>query len=127
MAKSAATETVPEAIDFGVQGWKPEPGDTITGRITDLTTGGGEFGRYAIVMLTTKSGDDVAIHAFHHTLKTRLREMRPERGHTLTVTYHGMVNQTDRDGNVKMVDGEPKALALYTVDSPEFSFNWDAV
>lgn len=127
-AKTETVPDVPEAIDFGPEGWRPEPGQTVTGKVLDLTTGGdaSEYGRYPIVVLSTKDGD-VAVHAFHHTLKNRLREMRPKRGHTLSITFHGMVEQTDRNGDpVYARDGEVKRLAMYTADSPEFEFNWDS-
>lgn len=126
--KSApATETVPEAIDFGPEGWRPQPGDTITGKVKDLTTGDMGYGRYPIVTLSTKDGD-VNVHGFHHTLRTRLREMRPKRGHTLTITYHGTEVQRDADGNAKYADnGEVKSLAMYSADSPEFEFDWDSL
>lgn len=107
-------------------GWRPQAGDVVTGKVTDITTGSSEFGRYPIVTLTTKDGNEVAVHAFHHTLKNRLREMRPKLGNTLTIQYHGMVDQVDGDGNPRMVDGEVRQLAQYTAESPEFEFNWDA-
>lgn len=124
-ANSAATETVPEAIDFGPEGWRPNPGDSITGKVLDLTTGQGDYAKYPIVTLQTKDGE-VNVHAFHHTLKNRLREMRPKRGHTLTITFLGEVPQTRKsDGEPIMVDGKPKTLMMYSADSPEFEFNWD--
>jgi hypothetical protein len=126
-AKSTATptETVPEAMDFGVQGWRPEPGEKLTGTVEDITTGGGDFGRYPIVVLSTKDGEKFAVHAFHHTLKNRLVEMRPKVGHTLTITYLGETEQFDRYGNVRMRNGEPMTLNHYEVTSPEFDFAWD--
>lgn len=33
----AETAEVPEAMDFGAEGWRPNPGDTVTGKVTDLT------------------------------------------------------------------------------------------
>jgi hypothetical protein len=125
-ATSAKTETVPEALDFEPKGWRPNPGDSITGTVKDLTTGDGGYARYPIVMLSLPNGEDVNVHAFHHTLKNRLREMRPKRGHVLTITYLGQEDQTDKDGNVLKVNGEVKTLHRYTVDSPQFEFNWDA-
>ena len=125
-AKPTATETVPEAMDFGTEGWRPEPGDTITGTVEDITSGQGGYARYPIIVLSTKDGDKVAVHAFHHTLRNRLIEMRPKIGHTLTITYHGEEVQVDKDGNDRMRDGEPMTLKMYTVTSPEFEFSWDA-
>jgi len=124
-ANSTPAETVPEAIDFGAEGWRPNPGDTITGKVTDLTTGQGDYAKYPIITLATKDGD-VNVHCFHHTLKNRVKEMRPKRGHTLTITFLGEVPQTRKsDGEPIMLDGKPKTLMMYAADSPEFEFNWD--
>lgn len=126
---STAPETVPEAIDFDRGGWRPEPGDSLTGTVADLTTGGdgSEFGRYPIVVMKRKDGSEVAVHAFHHTLKNRLREMRPKVGHTLTITYLGEEAQYEKDGvTPRMRNGKEMVLNRYTVDSPEFEFNWGA-
>lgn len=121
-------ETVPEAMGEGSGGgWRPEPGDSVTGKLVDVTTGGmsSEFGRYPIVSLEHKDGTFTHVHAFHHTLKTRLTEMRPKIGHELTITYVGEEEQTDFEGNLKIRDGEPMTLKLYTVESPQFEYNWD--
>lgn len=125
---TSQAETVPEALDLDRGGWRPEPGDVLTGKVADLTTGGdgSEFGRYPIVVIERKDGTEVAVHAFHHTLRNRLREMRPKVGHTLTITYHGEEPQYDKDGNPRVKNGREMTLNRYTVDSPEFEFNWDA-
>lgn len=132
MPTKAKTETVPEAINTSVTqngGWRPEPGDRLTGKVVDITTGGegSEYGRYPIVVLATKDGD-VAVHAFHFTLRNRLREMRPKIGHTLDIVFHGEEEQTNKNGDpILAQDGSVKTLNRYSVDSPEFEFNWDAI
>jgi hypothetical protein len=120
-----AVETVAEVLSFEPKGWRPNAGDTITGTVKDMTTGDGGYQRYPIITLSLPDGEEVNVHAFHHTLKNRLREMRPKRGHVLTITYHGQEDQTDKDGKVLRVNGETKTLHRYTVDSPQFEFNWD--
>jgi hypothetical protein len=122
----AKTETVPEVLDFEPKGWRPEPGDSITGTVKDMTTGDGGYQRYPIVTLSTADGEEVNVHAFHHTLKNRLVEMRPKRGHVLTITYIGATEQVDKNGKPLMINGEVKTLHRYTVDSPQFEFNWGA-
>lgn len=69
-------------------GWRPEPGDTITGRVKALSLSmPGRWGSYPI--LTLDNGTD--IHAFHSTLKRDLSLLRPVIGDTITITYHGKV------------------------------------
>jgi hypothetical protein len=131
-ANKAETPAVPEAIDFDANGWRPSPGDILTGELVDVTMGGTgaeSFGKYPIITLRKQdSGREVAVHAFHHTLRNRLKEMRPELGHHLTITYFGPQDQVDRDGNPKLdLAGRQKTLEMYEVTSPEFQFNWDAI
>lgn len=130
MPPKAKTDAVPEAINTSVTkngGWQPEPGDVLTGEIVDITVGGkgSEYGRYPIVVLSTKDGD-VAVHAFHYGLRDRLTEMRPKVGHHLTVTFHGEEELTDKDGAPAIADdGSVKVMKRYSVESPEFEFDWD--
>lgn len=132
MPPKAKTETVPEALGARVTksgGWQPEPGDVLTGEVVDITRGGvgSEYGMYPIVVLSTKDGD-VAVHAFHYALKNRLQEMRPKLGHTLTISFLGSEELTDKDGQPVIADdGSVKTMHRYSVESPEFEFNWDAL
>lgn len=129
MVTKKDTATVPEAIDFDANGWRPAPGDILEGTLVDITTGGtgvGSFGRYAILTVRKADGREVAVHAFHHTLKERLREMRPKVGHELKISFLGTQEQVDKDGKPKLGDdGSPKTLTLYSVESPDFEFDWD--
>lgn len=133
MPPKAKTDAVPEAMGASVTkngGWQPEPGDVLTGEIVDISVGGrdSEYGRYPIVVLSTKDSGDVAVHAFHYDLKNRLRDMRPKVGHTLTVAFLGSEELTDKNGDPVIADdGTVKTMHRYTVESPEFEFNWDAL
>lgn len=128
VTKTTPTETVPEAMDFGVDGWQPEPGEVLTGEIVDITSGSSEYGRYPIVVISRKDdGQNVAVHAFHYTLKNRLVEMRPKVGHELTIRFFGEFEQTRKDGSAwVMPDGRVKTLHQYEVTSPQFEFSWDS-
>lgn len=77
-------------------GWRPNPGDSITGEVVDVQVGGGEFGDYPIVAVVTEDGEKVLIHAFHSVLKNQLRKVKPMPGDTLTVTFIG--KEPTKDG-----------------------------
>lgn len=118
-------ETVPEVMDFGgADGWRPEPGDTITIEVTNLTIAESEYGVYPLVEglvkaengTNTKVGEKVAMHAFHTVLRKDLARIRPEIGNELTVTYHGRKGE---GGKYK------QGYETYTVTSPQYKFNWD--
>lgn len=66
--------------------WKPQPGDTITGRIEDISEHDAGYGRYPILELATGTGT-VAVHAFHDVLKAELARLAPEIGDTVTIAY----------------------------------------
>jgi len=122
---------VPEAIDVEGGGWRPTPGEILTGRIVDIRTGGtgrNSFGAYPILTMERANGSTVDVHAFHHTLKTRLREMRPKVGHTLTITYLGAQEQVERDNTPRYDrEGKQMTLELYSVESPEFEYDWSSI
>lgn len=68
--------------------WKPEPGDTVTGSIADISEHDAGYGKYPIVELDTDSGT-VTIHAFHDVLKNELARLAPDIGDSVTITYRG--------------------------------------
>lgn len=123
---AAKPEPVREVMDFGVEGWRPEPGDTFTGRVENITIGASEWGQYPIVEIKSADNTHIAVHAFHHTLQKNFAMIKPKVGHEVTVTYHGHVGgesgQNARDG--KGVG--KKGYHAYTVTSPQYVFNWDA-
>lgn len=112
-------------------GWRPNPGETITGTVEHLGKRESEYGAYPVITLAADTDDPetvtyVAINAFHGVLKTALFELKPSKGSRLSVTYHGQ-----RDG--KRVDpktGEKIKYHAYTVINPdapalEDDFSWD--
>lgn len=102
---------------WGTDGWRPEPGDEVTGTITSLSGGESEFGTYPIVTVRTAVGEEMALHCFHSVLRRELNRIRPKVGHGLTVKYHGSTGE----GKGKFKNG----YEAYTVSSPEYVFDWD--
>lgn len=71
-------------------GWRPEPGDTISGKVTDLDMAADiGWGPYPIVTIAREDGTEVSVHAFHQTLRSKLEQIRPQIGDPLNVTYIG--------------------------------------
>lgn len=130
-----AEETVPEVMSFGddSSGWRPEPGDTITGTIANITVGGGaEYDPYPIIQLkdasdnNDRTGLQIDVHAFHQALQDGFALIEPEIGHQVTVTYHGVQGGESKPG---AKDGKGKGKTgyhKYTVTSPQYKFNWKA-
>jgi hypothetical protein len=68
--------------------WKPQPGDTVTGVIEDISEHDAGYGKYPILELATETGT-VAVHAFHDVLKNELARLAPNIGDSITLTYKG--------------------------------------
>lgn len=104
------------------EGWRPEPGDTITGKVIGLDRGYSDYngGRYyPIVTLDTGSGL-VQVHCFHAMLENKLKSIRPEIGDRLTIVYAGQ--KPSKDGR--------RTVSHYTVstDRPQDAGRfWDAM
>lgn len=76
--------------------WIPkEAGEQIEGKIVDITTGESNYGPYPLVTLDV-DGHEVAIHAFHHVLRTALARRRPNIGDNLQIKYLGKTDDTSQ-------------------------------
>jgi hypothetical protein len=110
----------------GAKGWKPEPGDTLTGVVVGITPSNpGEYGIYPIVTIRKDDGELVALHAFHATLKNRLIEKRPVAGEVIAVQFHG-----ERESKKEDSRGRKRTYNSYAVvvDRPDSEANtsWDS-
>lgn len=74
--------------DFA-EGWKPEPGDILEGRITSIDTGTNEYGTYPIVTIERDDGSSGAVHCFHTALRSQFARLRPQIGMKVGVKYLG--------------------------------------
>lgn len=69
--------------------WRPDPGDTIIGRVVDLQQRTGDWDPYWVVTLELDDGEREAVHAFHFVLAEELRKIRPQVGHRIAIKYLG--------------------------------------
>ncbi len=85
-----ADETAPQTENEFPTGWRPEPGDSIAGTVTDISTGQGAYDPYAIVTIKPDAGGpEIAVHAFHTVLRRELARRRPKVGSHLDIAYLG--------------------------------------
>ena len=108
------------------EGWRPEPGDKLTGTIVHISAAQSDFGTYPVITLAAETEDPatvqyVAVHAFHHTLKRDLIAIRPEVGQKLSVVYVGE-QETDKEAE----DGRPITYHLYTVTAENMDKLWSS-
>lgn len=85
------TRTLAERIaeDYAAA-WRPEPGDSLIGFLTEIAVGTSDYGDYPILTLTTANGDRASVHAFHTVLKDGLIDAQPSIGEELAIKYNGL-------------------------------------
>lgn len=71
------------------EAWKPAPGDTLIGRVTELDTRVTVHGEYPLVVLETEDGRLVGVHGFHTVLKSELARRRPAIGDRIGIRFDG--------------------------------------
>lgn len=83
-------------MDFEyAEGWRPKDGDTLIGRVTDLSMGNSEYGSYPIVTVQPEDGDAVAVHCFHTSLNNQMQQIRPRVGETVGIKFKGKTKTKD--------------------------------
>lgn len=101
-------QTAPSAE---TEGWRPNEGDTIRGPVVNVSRAWSDWTQsyYPLVTIHDENTDkDVDLHAFHHTLQSRLMEAKPKVGDMLEVTYLG--KRATKDGK--------REVAIYRVNVP---------
>jgi hypothetical protein len=130
MAENANTVSVVSYTDILMAtAWRPLPGDTLTGAFVHRDVRrGGEYGDYMICYFDKNDGSPlVAVHAFHQTLKDGLKELAPDKGDIISITYAGQKVSNKR------VDSKGRAVEYhhYGVYNPEAAvesadMSWDS-
>lgn len=94
--KGKTTATEPDEFDFA-DAWRPEPGDVLRGKVTNLDMGHSEFGAYPIITVQSGAPDDdseYAVHAFHQALRDKLRDLKPSIGSEIAIKFFGEQKST---------------------------------
>lgn len=74
------------------ESWKPEPGEELIGKITDLGRRTTEWGTYTIVTVQPESGPPLAFHAYHTVAANQLADESPTIGDEIGIRYLGKVD-----------------------------------
>lgn len=94
--------------------WRPNVGDTLTGAVAHMERRTTEFGTYPVVFIDHE-GTLTAVHAFHQTLRDGFKELAPNRGDFVSITYAGTKESNKRtDGK-----GDPVEYHHYVVVDPD--------
>jgi hypothetical protein len=111
-------EEVKSKYDYDfAEGWKPEPGDVLEGRITGIDTGTNDYGSYPIVTVQREDGTSGAVHCFHSTIRGQLARLRPMVGNKIGIKYMGK-------RKAKNPTPGRSDYADYRVKMPEGGYDW---
>jgi hypothetical protein len=109
--------------------WRPDPGTTLVGALAHREVRTSEFGTYPIVYIAVEGSEElVAVHAFHQTLRDGLKELAPQRGQFISITYVGEKESKNEDSR-----GNKRTYHHYVVVDPDDSvdstsdLDWDNV
>lgn len=69
--------------------WRPEPGDSLIGRVVEIDSRTTEYGAYPMVTVQIDDGTEVCFHAFHSVAKSELARRRPGVGDKIGVKFLG--------------------------------------
>jgi len=81
------------------EGWRPEVGATIIGKVVDKdTASAGGFGDYPLLLLADlKTGENTAVHCFHAALRNAVEHKNPQIGDRVAIKFLG--TQKTKDGS----------------------------
>ena len=72
-------------------GWRPQPGDTVQGRIAGWDEGVSSYNgkAYPILIIEARDGQRTAVHAFHSVLADQLAKLGAAFGDRIGILYQG--------------------------------------
>jgi len=123
-----STDEQTAAEQFGLsdalpEGWRPEEGDLVIGKILSMTKGWSDYQQsyYPILVIHNELTDeDIAIHGFHFVMLDRLTSLRPKVGERIGIKM----------GPKIPLKGNPKqSVQTYTikVDGRSEDIDWDDI
>lgn len=80
------------------EGWKPEPGDKVVGKVVGLQKGWSDYtdSYYPIVVIHDEVTDEpMTVHGFHFVLKDRLASLRPRLGERIGIKMGDKIPSKD--------------------------------
>ena len=99
--------------------WKPEEGDSLTGRVIDVEQMENEYGIHPVLTIVTDGGREVTWHVFGTVAQKEVARQRPKVGDGIGVKYLGQP--------------EGKAYKLWRVvvehidPEPRKDIDWDGI
>ena len=121
-----------DQTEYDVEGWRPESGDGVEGRITAISTRQGDYEPYPYLEIVVSNatnqeliGKAVGVHGFHTVLKRELADKSPAVGDNIAIRYFGKVESKSLDSRGKPTKFEKYRVVLdpanpKTVETPDW-------
>jgi hypothetical protein len=93
--------------------WRPDRGEhptTVDGRLVRVSMVEGAYGRYPLLELQELDGLVWAIHAVHDVLRRELRDLAPQIGDRIQISYRGKTDRGYFAYRVRFVDGSSRQI-----------------
>jgi hypothetical protein len=93
--------------------WRPDRGEhptAVDGRLTRVSAVDGAYGRYPLLELEQADGVVWAIHVVHDVLKRELRDLAPQIGDRIRISYRGKTERGYFGYRVRFVDGSSRQI-----------------
>lgn len=81
-----------------IPAWMPNPGEVLSGVVTDITARSSKFGQYPALTIRKTDGEEVVFHAFRAVAKSSLARIRPTVGDLVAILYIGEMAGFDYHG-----------------------------
>lgn len=89
-----------EEFDFDyAEGWKPRPGETLIGVVTEATVRQGNYEPYPLITVRQDNGESRAFHAFHTVAANQIAELNVQPGDRVGIKYMGKLTTKDGRGS----------------------------
>lgn len=85
--------TILDRLEKDPEPWKPDPGDTLVGKVLEIEERVTEYGPYPCVTVEQADGTEVLFHAFHTVAKNELAKKAPRPGDEIGIKYLGRDNE----------------------------------
>jgi hypothetical protein len=87
-----------DRLNQDVEGWRPEPGDSIQGTVVAVDSRPSDYGDdYPLIEIEKEDGSVVAVHAFHTVLKREISRLAPAAGDKIGIRYSGKEKGRNQD------------------------------
>lgn len=119
---------IADRIDQDVEGWRPEDGEKLVGKVLSVEERPSDYGDdYPYLEVETPEGEVKGVHGFHTVLKNELAAKKPLPGDDIAIKYFGKVTGKKTDAKGRLVEFEKYRVLVEHNNAPAPAPNWDGM